>query len=51
LSTRSLEGLNVGKVFEQGDVLATVGDYPVNGNALFVAVGFNIRLGLRGLRT
>ena len=32
LSTRSLEGLNVGKVFEQGDVLATVGDYPVNGN-------------------
>ncbi len=32
LSTRSLEGLNVGKVFEQGDVVATVGDYPVNGN-------------------
>ena len=32
LSTRSLEGLSVGKVFDKGDVVATVGDYPVNGN-------------------
>ena len=32
LSSRSLEGLSVGKVFYQGDVVATVGDYPVNGN-------------------
>ena len=32
LSTRSLEGLSVGKVFDRGDVVATVGDYPVNGN-------------------
>ncbi len=32
LSTRSLEGLSVGKPFEQGEVLATVGDYPINGN-------------------
>ena len=32
LSTRSLEGLSVGKVFDQGEVVATVGDYPVNGN-------------------
>jgi 4-aminobutyrate aminotransferase-like enzyme/Ser/Thr protein kinase RdoA (MazF antagonist) len=32
LSTRSLEGLKIGKAFGQGEVLATVGDYPINGN-------------------